>query len=84
MALAPSYSFEEICETPGGAIDCVNQSFTLSNRICEHSLLKVTLDGVIIDPDFVTVGLDLQSFTLSLNKAPQKNEVLRAYYVPDC
>lgn len=84
MALAPTYSFEEICEVPTGAINCLNQSFSLSNPVCEGAILKVTLDGVIIDDSLITLDPNRQDFTLSLSKAPRPNEDLRAYYVPDC
>lgn len=74
-------------EIPTGAINCVNLTFATFAEFDPDTLI-VRLDGIVLDPDQYTIGINNQSFTLivdaddpkALHSPPSHGEVIRVDY----
>ena len=66
------------CETPTGAINDVNVTFTLAHTPSPATSLQLTLNGQMLYP----VGDDytLSTATITMNIAPVEGSKLRAWY----
>ncbi len=65
-------------ETPTGAINGSNVTFTLANAPSPAASLILTLNGQVLAP--VGVDYTLSSATITLNTAPPTGSILRAWY----